>query len=53
MGFALQGEEEMTKRILAAVFITVLGLAAPLLSATADCCGSEAACCRAGACCQK
>ena len=43
----------MTKRILAAVFVSALAIAAPLLSATRDCCGAGSTCCPAGACCQK
>jgi hypothetical protein len=43
----------MTRRILAAVFVLAVGIAAPVLSASLDCCVSGAACCTGGACCQK
>jgi len=48
---ARSGEIEMTKKILAALFVTVLTVAAPLVAASADCCAPGAACCTGGDCC--
>jgi hypothetical protein len=43
----------MTRKILVAVFVAAVGIAAPVLSAGVDCCVSGAACCIGGGCCQK
>jgi len=54
-GECLSDEENvMTRKLLAAVFVAVLGIAGiagPVLAATADCCAPGADCCNGGSCC--